>query len=342
MRSLHRAILTYGYGCAPPLILEQALRFGVFSQLEQGPKSAAEICAQCHASERGMTMILNALVGLGCLRKTNGVYRNVKRMTDIFIAAHDGEVDALIRKTGLESNYFLMASKLTEKWLRLGDAVKTGMPVVRYDQEHTATEYFVEFAAAMFANSFRTAHHFAQKQRRSLMRGDLKVLDLGAGSAAWSLPWALASKGTHVRAVDWEAVIPLARDITRKLGVEEQYTFTPGDLLGAELGSGFHLAFLGHVIHTEGESRSRELIQRCFDALAPGGTIVIAEWVADDDRSAPAHVMVFAITMLLVSERGDAYSFAEISGWLTDAGFGDVCKVQVPAPSPLIIATKPG
>jgi len=342
LRSLHRAILTYGYGYAPPLILEQAIKLGIFDELDQGPKSAAEISAHCDASERGTTMILNALVGLGCLRKRNGVYRNVKRVTDLFTAKQEGEVDALIRKTGLESNYFLMASKLMEKWLRLGEAVKTGLPVMRYDQEETATEYFVEFAAAMFANSFRAAHYFAKKQQRSLMREGLKVLDLGVGSAAWSLPWALASKSTHVSAVDWEGVLPLSREISRKLDVEAQYAFIPGDLIAAELGCGFHLAFLGHVIHTEGESRSRVLIRRCFEALAPGGTIVIAEWVADDDRSAPPHVMVFAVTMLLVSELGDAFSFSEISGWLMDAGFCDVRKVSVPAPSPLILATKRG
>lgn len=193
----------------------------------------------------------------------------------------------------------------------------------------------------MFANSFRAAYYFACRQRRSLMREDLMVLDLGAGSAAWSLPWALASKRTRVKAVDWEGVLPLPRDISAKLGVESQYSFTPGDLLTAELGSGFHLAFLGHVIHTEGEARSRCLIQRCFDALAPGGTIVVAEWVADDDRSGPPHVMVFAITMLLVSEQGDAFSFSEIATWLADAGFCQIRKVHVPAPSPLIVATKP-
>lgn len=340
LRSLHRAILAYGYGYAPPLILEQAIKFGVFEQLNDGPKSASEICAACGASLRGMTMILNALVGLGCLRKRNGVYRNVKRAADLFTASQDSEVNVLIRKTGLQSNYYLLLSELMKKWLRLGEAIESGMPVTRYDQEQTATPYFVEFAEAMFANSFRAAHYFAKQQRR-LMHENLTVLDLGAGSAAWSLPWALASEHTRVTAVDWEGVLPLCRDISAKLGVESQYSFTPGDLVTAELGSGYHLAFLGHVIHTEGEARSRRLIQRCFDALAPGGTIVVAEWVADDDRSGPPHVMVFAVTMLLVSEQGDAFSFSEISTWLADAGFCQIRKVHVPAPSPLILATKP-
>jgi hypothetical protein len=34
------------------------------------------------------------------------------------------------------------------------------------------------------------------------------------------------------------------------------------------------------------------------------------------------------------------YSFAEISGWLKEAGFQQPRRLDVPAPSPLILATK--
>jgi hypothetical protein len=44
---------------------------------------------------------------------------------------------------------------------------------------------------------------------------------------------------------------------------------------------------------------------------------------------------------LVHSERGDTFSFNEIEGWLEDAGFKKVRKLQAPGPSPLILATKP-
>jgi hypothetical protein len=45
--------------------------------------------------------------------------------------------------------------------------------------------------------------------------------------------------------------------------------------------------------------------------------------------------------MLVNTEEGDAFSFEEISGWLRKAGFVKPRLLDVPAVSPLILATKP-
>jgi hypothetical protein len=41
------------------------------------------------------------------------------------------------------------------------------------------------------------------------------------------------------------------------------------------------------------------------------------------------------------TENGATFSFEEIRGWLGEAGFKDVRKVEAPGPSPLIFATHP-
>jgi len=51
------------------LILEAAVRNGVFDALDGGPKTAAETSAATGASERGLTAIMNALVGLEFLTR---------------------------------------------------------------------------------------------------------------------------------------------------------------------------------------------------------------------------------------------------------------------------------
>jgi len=83
------------------------------------------------------------------------------------------------------------------------------------------------------------------------------------------------------------------------------------------------------------------LLKKTFRALKPGGTIAIAEWLVNDDRTDPAHSLMFAVQMLVNTEKGDTFSFNEIKRWLEDAGFKRVRKVQAPGPSPLILATKP-
>jgi hypothetical protein len=69
--------------------------------------------------------------------------------------------------------------------------------------------------------------------------------------------------------------------------------------------------------------------------------IAIAEWLVNDDRTEPAHSLMFAVQMLVNTERGDTFSFNEIKRWLEEAGFKKVRKLEAPGPSPLILATKP-
>ncbi|HLJ55660.1 MAG TPA: methyltransferase, partial [Chthonomonadaceae bacterium] len=107
-----------------------------------------------------------------------------------------------------------------------------------------------------------------------------------------------------------------------------------------EFGAGHDIATLGHILHSEGEAKSRALLKKTFTALAPGGTIAIAEWIANEERTGPPSAMIFAVNMLVNTDEGDAFTFGEISRWLTEAGFIDARLMEVPGPGPLVLATK--
>ena len=89
------------------------------------------------------------------------------------------------------------------------------------------------------------------------------------------------------------------------------------------------------------KKRSRELLKKTFRVLKSGGVIAIAEWLVNDQRTEPLHALMFAVQMLVNTEKGDTFSFNEIKGWLEDAGFKKARKLEAPGPSPLVLATKP-
>jgi len=51
--------------------------------------------------------------------------------------------------------------------------------------------------------------------------------------------------------------------------------------------------------------------------------------------------MIFGVNMLVNTDDGDVFTLKQVTGWLTEAGFKDVRTLEAPAPSPLILATKP-
>src|SRR5262245_35483669 len=67
-------IMQLSWGYTAPLMIEAAIRHGVFDHLETGAKTVEEVAALSGASKRGLTAIMNALTGLGLLAKDADKY----------------------------------------------------------------------------------------------------------------------------------------------------------------------------------------------------------------------------------------------------------------------------
>ena len=142
--------------------------------------------------------------------------------------------------------------------------------------------------------------------------------------------------------MDWPEVIPITRKTVGRFGLAERYSFIAGDLLQADFGTGHTVATLGHILHSEGRERSRELHQKNIRRrLHPGEPSLIAEFLVNADQNWSAERLFFAVNMLVNTDSGDTYSFEEISSWLKEAGFTNARTLDAPGPSPLILATKP-
>ena len=326
-------ILQFTWGYVPTLVLEAAVRHRVFDVLDAGPKSVAEVQQETGASARGLSAIMNVLVGLNFLAKdASGVYSLMPESAAFLVSTKPGFQGGLLRHS---------STQLIPKWLALNQIVGTGKPVEAVNQESTGGDFFHEFVNDILPLSYPAARALAGSLELHAAAETVRVLDLAAGSGVWGIALAQASPRVSVTAVDWPEVIPVTKKTVARFGVAERFSFVEGDLLNADFGSGHHVATLGHILHSEGEVRGRSLLKKTFDALAPGGTIAIAEFLVNAERTGPVGSLFFAVNMLVNTDEGDTYSFEEISGWLAEAGFTNARTLDAPGPSPLILATKP-
>jgi 3-hydroxy-5-methyl-1-naphthoate 3-O-methyltransferase len=323
-------ILQFAWGYVPPLVLEAAVHHRVFDVLDSGPKSLAQVSQETGASERGLAAVMNILVGLNFLAKEHDLYRLTPESSAFLVSTKPGFHGGLLRHG---------SRQLIPKWLQLNEIVQTGKPAGAVNEEKTGGEFFQQFVNDIFPLSYPGA--LALSRHLVNHSEPVKVLDLAAGSGVWGIAMAQASNKVHVTAVDWPEVLPTTRQTTARFGVAERFSFISGDLAHTDFGSGYDVATLGHILHSEGRQRSRELLKKTFRALAPGGTIAIAEFLVNPERTAPVHCLIFAANMLVNTETGDTYSFEEISGWLREAGFVDSRTLDAPGPSPLVLATRP-
>ena len=219
--------------------------------------------------------------------------------------------------------------------------VRTGKPATAVNAKRAGAKFFASFVESLFPLSYGAAKTLGEHLRVSKAAGPVSVLDLAAGSGVWGIALAQQSPRLRVTAVDWPEVLKVTEKMARRHGVGNRLTKIPGDLLEVNFGRGHNVATLGHILHSEGRERSRRLLKKTFNALAPGGTIAIMEFVVNHDRTSPPMGLLFAVNMLINTKNGDTFSFEEMSGWLREAGFRKPRLLDVPAVSPLVLATKP-
>jgi hypothetical protein len=322
--------LAWGY--TAPMILEAAVRLRVFDALDAGPKTAPQVVAQTGASPRGVRLLLNALVGLELLAKKGDAYALTPESAAYLVSTKPEYRGGMLRHA---------SGHLMPHWLKLTDAVRTGKPPISVNQEKTGGDFFHEFVEDMFPLGYPSAKALADHLLAKAPAGPYRVLDLAAGSGVWSIALAEKSPQVQVTVVDWPAVIPVCQKVTARRGVGDRYRYVPGDLLKADFGAGYQAATLGNILRSEGEARSRALLKKTFAALAPGGVIAIAEMTPNEDRTGPSFALIFAVNMLVHTDEGDTFTFGEISAWLREAGFVNPRQLDMPGPSPLILANRP-
>lgn len=326
-------IMTFAFGFAPPLMIEAAIKYRIFDILDEGAKTLGEVCDAADVSERGLRAVMNALVGLELLAKdSEGRYTLTAESADFLVST----------KPSFHGGIFRHCTKqLLPRWINLSEVLRSGKPPAVINQEEDGVEFFLQFVEDIFPMSYPATQVLADVLGVPQAENTVSVLDLAAGSGVWGIGLAQKSERICVTAVDWANVLKITRKMAARFGLEDRFTLIEGDIMEVDFGTGYTIATLGHILHSEGEERSRSLLKKTFEALAPAGTIAIADWLVNEERTEPPHCLIFAVNMLVNTDQGNTFSFKEISQWLQDAGFIDVRTIEAPGPSPLILATKP-
>lgn len=325
-------IMQFAWGYAPTLIIEAALRHNVFDLLHASPKSVGKLASETGASTRGLTPILNALVALQLLAKSGERYSLTPESETFLVSTNPAYYGELFKH---------ISGDLLPEWMKITEVVRTGKPAKAVNDNKQGAEFFAGFVESLFPLGYNAAKLLGEHLNITTAATPISVLDLAAGSGVWGIALAQQSPKVQLTAVDWPQVLEVTKRVAQRHGVADRLKTIPGDLLAVDFGTGHHIATLGHILHSEGIERSRELLRKTFAALAPGGTIAIMEFVPNDERTGPPQALLFAVNMLVNTDAGDTFTFAEISAWLREAGFVNPRQLDVKAASPLILANKP-
>ena len=262
-----------------------ALELDVFTAVGEGAEPS-QVAAAIGADTRATEMLLNVLTSLGALEKIKGIFS----CTAESIAF--GPVRAGLMHT----------VHLWETWSTLTACVKAGTTQRRPGVEAHDESWTEAFIEAMHTRAKATAAQVVQVVGTEGVR---RMLDVGGGPGTFSIAFAQAGMDLHADVLDLGPVLPMAQRNIQEAGLSDRVMVRVGDLRTDAFGEGYDLVLVSAICHMLDEDENRDLLRRCSKALAPGGRIVIREFVLDPDRAGPAFAALFALNMLVGTRRGN-------------------------------------
>ncbi len=307
-------------------VILTALELDVFTNLGDGAAAEA-LAAKLGTDARATEMLLNVLAAMGLLAKQETVFRNTPIAVRYFCAASPDNARPALLHT----------AHLWPRWSRLTDCVRAGTGVSPQEVGIRGAEWTEAFIAAMHRNATERAPSVVRAVGAAGIR---RMLDVGGGSGAYSIAFAKANTALIADILDLAAVVPIARQHVDEAGVADRVKIGAGDLRSDALGRDYDLVFVSAICHMLDPEENLDLLRRCHAATAPGGRIVIQDFILEPDKTAPKWAALFALNMLVGTRAGSSYSELEYSAWLTRAGFRDIRRVRLPGPAGLMIASR--
>jgi len=83
-----------------------------------------------------------------------------------------------------------------------------------------------------------------------------------------------------------------------------------------------------------------DVIGKAYDALPPGGALIVYEAIIDDDRSRNAFGLLMSLNMLIETRGGFDYTGADCAGWMRDAGFRETRVEPLSGPDSMVVGVK--
>jgi (2Fe-2S) ferredoxin/ubiquinone/menaquinone biosynthesis C-methylase UbiE len=302
-------------------VILTALELDLFTAIQSGA-TAAQAAATAGTEARATEMLLHALASLDLVRKEGAVFRN-SPVAARFLAAGspDSARMAMLHTVGL-----------WHRWSGLTECVRTGTAAPD-ERSMESTEAFI---AAMHSNARQRAAQLAQ----AAAAGANRMLDVGGGSGAYAIAFAQANAKLRVEVFDQPAVLAIAKRHIREAGLEERISTRVGDLRTDEFGGGYDLVLISAICHMLGVEENRNLLARAYRALVEGGRVAIQDFLLRADKTGPRAGALFSLNMLVNTQGGASYSEEEYTGWLREAGFGEVRRVALAGPAGVLIGRR--
>lgn len=298
-----------------PRVLVAAIELNLFTAIGTDVWTIPDLARDMKVSERGLAILCRNLAMAGLLKKQGKIYRNSRLAATALNAGHPA----------YRGDYLRLITSHWADWGRLLESIKTGLPLDH--DEPDEPDYRRRFTWAMHHRTLETAPKIATQIG---LRRARTLLDLGGGPGTYAMAFLAKNPALRATVCDRPAALDVAKEIASTHKAGARLSYMPLDLLTEAIPDTFDVIWYSNVLHIYSPQDNQALFLRALAALNPGGRFLIQDaFLHDREGLFPEEANLFAISMLLFTERGNTYKAAETKSWLTDAGFERIKVVRM-------------
>jgi 2-hydroxy-4-(methylsulfanyl)butanoate S-methyltransferase len=305
--------LTYGFIASKALFA--ALDLDLFTRIAGGATTVADLAAATGTAPNRLRTLLTALKTVGLLSEADGRFTNAPATATYLVAGAPGDFRDYVRV--VNGGFLYEGLRHLEKTMR-GQRIfpdKGFYDGIVYSEGGVGGP---AFSSAQHAGSLGPARLMA---RRVDLGAATKFLDVGGGSGAYTLAFLKQNPRLQATILDFPETTDTARHYATEAGVSDRVAHVQGNALTTDWPGGQDAILMSYVWSAVGGGDTRTLARRAFEALKPGGLVLVHDFMVNDGHDGPGFAAWYLLAAMLDNLDAECLTPGFVEATLRDAGF---------------------
>jgi demethylspheroidene O-methyltransferase len=315
-------------------VLLACVRLKILEMVCETPRTLQELANQCQVPASALQRLLESARALGLLEWRGGQryglgplgapvagHAGIRAMIEHHSVLYQDMSDPVALLTDT-----LPAAQMAEYWpyakprpTHANSAGWQADKIARYSELMSASQPFV-------VDEVLASYAFAENQC---------VLDVGGGQGTFIGRLAKHAPHLKLKLFDLPQVADLARQKLSQQALAGRLEISGGDFLKDDLPQGADLVTLIRIAHDHPDDHVRKILAAIYKALPVGGTLLLAEPMAQDAEEEPLGDAYFHFYLLAMGS-GRLRTVQELMDMMAEAGFSHL----EPLPNPMPLQTR--
>ncbi|MZR31922.1 methyltransferase [Sneathiella litorea] len=327
-------VSTIAFGFMASKAMFAGLHLDVFTQLASGPKTCQELSKAVDVPINRIVTLMTALNGVGLVEQDDNLYSNSAGAEAFLSRTSKYEFGDYLRYQ-IDQQMYPFLGQLNE----VLDGSLNSDAVDSYQHWMSDPEQAALYSNAQHAGSLGPGLTIA---RTVDLSGAKSLLDVGGGTGAMTIRLLEANPELNSTIIDFPNVSEIGWRFITEAEMTNRVRYIPSNALTVEWPTEQDAILMSYLFSGIPGSEVPRLVKYAFDCLAPGGKILVHDFMVEDDRTGPVMAALWQLQHMAFTPEARSVTAGWLKAEMEKVGFVDIQDEQtIPGMTHLVHARKP-